>query len=212
MGAGVDMQNRWYCRGVFEELYCSAIETRLALDVHGLMQWLDGENASDPITIIDAEFQASRFDRCGVGPPRHTVGGIYLFNMEARGTSSHVQFRIENDPNRGNLIGHAGFQRLCVRLRHTSHVHGILRSVTLAAGLGLLSWSCHANGTATWQAAVTGAVQTAPEARIVVLEVSTGRLVAAYRLSEAARTLAAPGSTLKPLVLYSLIRCGPLEP
>ena len=191
---------------------CSAIKTRLALDVQGLMQWLDGENASDPITIIDAEFQASRFDRCGVRPPRHTVGGMYLFNMEASGTSSQVQFRIENEPDRGNQIGHAGFQRFCVRLRHTSHVHGILRSVTLAAALGLLSWSCHANGAATWQAAVTAAAQTAPEARIVVLEVSTGRLVAAYRLSEAARTLAAPGSTLKPLVLFNLIAAGRWNP
>ncbi len=45
-----------------------------------------------------------------------------------------------------------------------------------------------------------------------MLEVSTGRLVAAYRLSEAAHTLAAPGSTLKPLVLYSLIAAGRWNP
>ena len=45
-----------------------------------------------------------------------------------------------------------------------------------------------------------------------MLEVSTGRLLAAYRLSEAAHTLAAPGSTLKPLVLYSLIAAGRWNP
>jgi penicillin-binding protein 2 len=76
----------------------------------------------------------------------------------------------------------------------------------------LLSSSCRASGATTWQAAVSAAAQTAPEARIVVLEVSTGRLVAAYRLNEATHTLAAPGSTLKPLVLYSLIAAGRWNP
>ena len=56
------------------------------------------------------------------------------------------------------------------------------------------------------------ATKTAPEARIVILEVGTGRLLAAHRLHEAAHTLAAPGSTLKPLVLYSLIAEGRWNP
>ncbi len=93
-------------------------------------------------------------------------------------------------------------------MRHTPYVHGILRSIALAAAYGVLSWSCNASCTSAWQAAVLAAARTAPEARIVVLEVSTGRLLAAHRLSEAAHTLAAPGSTLKPLVLYSLIAAG----
>jgi peptidoglycan glycosyltransferase len=51
-----------------------------------------------------------------------------------------------------------------------------------------------------------------PEARIVVLDVATGRLLAASHLAEAARTLASPGSTLKPLVLYGLVSAGRWDP
>ncbi len=65
---------------------------------------------------------------------------------------------------------------------------------------------------ASWYSAVAHAAQFAPQARIVVLDVATGHLLAASHLSEAARTLAAPGSTLKPLALYSLVDFGPLEP
>ena len=56
------------------------------------------------------------------------------------------------------------------------------------------------------------AAQTAPEARILVLDVRTGRLLADHGLGEARRTLAAPGSTLKPIVLYSLIAAGRWNP
>ena len=63
----------------------------------------------------------------------------------------------------------------------------------------------------TWNSAVAHAARFAPQARIVVLDVATGHLLAASRLSEAARTLAAPGSTLKPLVLYSPGRIRALE-
>jgi cell division protein FtsI/penicillin-binding protein 2 len=45
-----------------------------------------------------------------------------------------------------------------------------------------------------------------------LLDVNTGRLLAALRLDEAARTLAAPGSTLKPLVLYRLLAAGRWSP
>jgi len=52
----------------------------------------------------------------------------------------------------------------------------------------------------------------APEARIVVLDVATGKLLAANHLADAARTLAAPGSALKPLVLYGLTAAGRWDP
>lgn len=57
-----DKLSRWYWCGIFGELYGSAIETRIALDIQGLMSWLLDENASVPTTIIDAGFQASRLD------------------------------------------------------------------------------------------------------------------------------------------------------
>jgi cell division protein FtsI/penicillin-binding protein 2 len=57
----------------------------------------------------------------------------------------------------------------------------------------------------TWQSAAAHASQIAPTARIVVLDIPTNRLLASTHLGETARTLAAPGSTLKPLILYALI-------
>jgi cell division protein FtsI/penicillin-binding protein 2 len=71
---------------------------------------------------------------------------------------------------------------------------------------------CVAQPAANWPSAVAHAAQFAPQARIVVLDVATGHLLAASNLSEAARTLAAPGSTLKPLVLYGLVASGRWDP
>jgi penicillin-binding protein A len=59
-----------------------------------------------------------------------------------------------------------------------------------------------------WREAMQTAARVAPEARIVVVRLTDGRLVAARHLEEAARTLAAPGSTLKPLVLYQMLMSG----
>jgi cell division protein FtsI/penicillin-binding protein 2 len=52
------------------------------------------------------------------------------------------------------------------------------------------------------------AARTSPEARVVVLRLSDGRIVAARHLQEASVTLAAPGSTLKPIILYQLLKAG----
>ncbi len=46
----------------------------------------------------------------------------------------------------------------------------------------------------------------------VVLEVKTGRIRAQHRLDVAARTLAPPGSTLKPFTLLALLELGKIEP
>lgn len=97
-------------------------------------------------------------------------------------------------------------------MRHTFEVHRILRPTALAALLAIVSLWCSASDASTWQQAVQAATRIAPEARIVVLDVSTGRVLAEHRLGEAAHTLAAPGSTLKPLVLYSLIAAGRWNP
>lgn len=56
------------------------------------------------------------------------------------------------------------------------------------------------------------ATRLTPEARILVVDLATGRLLASHRISEAAHTLAAPGSTLKPLLLYNLIASGRWDP
>jgi cell division protein FtsI/penicillin-binding protein 2 len=72
--------------------------------------------------------------------------------------------------------------------------------------------ACQPRPAASWPSAIEHAAQTAPQARVVVLDIATGHLLAAGHLAEAARTLAAPGSTLKPLVLYSLIASGQWDP
>lgn len=71
---------------------------------------------------------------------------------------------------------------------------------------------CHAQAASAWSNAVASAARMAPEARIVVLDLNDGHLLAASHLAEAARTLAAPGSTLKPLVLYGLVAGGRWDP
>jgi len=63
-----------------------------------------------------------------------------------------------------------------------------------------------------WQRAVDRAVSKAPEARVVVLEIGSGKLLASAHLAEASRTLAAPGSTLKPLILYFALESGRWDP
>ena len=97
-------------------------------------------------------------------------------------------------------------------LLHTSHVlpsrlSGYGRWIAVAALL-----AAQAIGQPTskvdWQAAVKRAASTAPDARILVLDIATNKLLASHHQAESARTLAAPGSTLKPLILYQLIRAS----
>jgi cell division protein FtsI/penicillin-binding protein 2 len=90
-------------------------------------------------------------------------------------------------------------------------VHGILRSLAILALSSALSASCQ-TPSPSWQSAVDRASREFPDARIIVLDIASGHLLASYQLSDAARTVTAPGSTLKPLVLYSLIRAGRWNP
>ncbi len=56
-----DRLARWYWCGVFGELYGSASETRIALDLQGLLKWIDDLTAP-PTTVIDAGFQPTRLE------------------------------------------------------------------------------------------------------------------------------------------------------
>lgn len=64
----------------------------------------------------------------------------------------------------------------------------------------------------TWQKAVDAAMRAQPTARIAVVETKSGKLLASAQLEAAARTLAEPGSTLKPLLLFQLIAAGHWQP
>lgn len=75
--------------------------------------------------------------------------------------------------------------------------------------VGLAGWAQGNRGledgnrtAANWQGAVDQALREAPDARVLVLEAGSGHLLASVHLAEAGRTLATPGSTLKPLILY----------
>jgi cell division protein FtsI/penicillin-binding protein 2 len=65
---------------------------------------------------------------------------------------------------------------------------------------------------ALWPRAVDRSLGKDSNARALVLDISSGRLLAASHLPEASRTLATPGSTLKPLILYFALRSGRWDP
>jgi cell division protein FtsI/penicillin-binding protein 2 len=90
-------------------------------------------------------------------------------------------------------------------------MRGILWFSILTAASGTLG-AFGQTGNPVWQSAVERATREIPEARIVVLDIASGRLLAAHRRNDAARTLAAPGSTLKPLILYRLVSAGRWNP
>lgn len=55
-----DKLARWYWCGVLGQLYGSAIETRFALDLQGLMDWIKQDDAPEPTTVRDASLQPAR--------------------------------------------------------------------------------------------------------------------------------------------------------
>jgi len=87
----------------------------------------------------------------------------------------------------------------------------ILGAIFLAVSSGALSASCQTLAP-VWTSAIERAARAVPEARIVVLDIASGHLLAAHQLDNASRTLAAPGSTLKPLILYRLVSAGRWNP
>jgi cell division protein FtsI/penicillin-binding protein 2 len=92
--------------------------------------------------------------------------------------------------------------------------HRVRGAFVLSTGWAFLIGACFcaAQAPPSWATAAAYAAQSAPQARIVVLDIATGHLLAASHLADAALTLAAPGSTLKPLVLYGLVASGRWDP
>lgn len=84
----------------------------------------------------------------------------------------------------------------------------IFRAAALAAAFAGVTVPSLPRPALNWQDAIARAAAREADARIVVLDVASARLIASRRLDETARTLAAPGSTLKPLVLYGLLASG----
>jgi hypothetical protein len=53
---------RWYWCGVLGELYGGAVETRIALDLQDLLNWILQSTEQEPTTVVAAGFQPSRLD------------------------------------------------------------------------------------------------------------------------------------------------------
>ncbi len=53
---------QWYWCGVFGELYGSASETRIALDLQQLLKWISDSSSPLPASVVAAGFQPSRLD------------------------------------------------------------------------------------------------------------------------------------------------------
>ena len=57
-----DKLARWYWCGVLGELYGSAVESRIALDLQEVHAWIERPDTPEPTTVVAAGFQASRLD------------------------------------------------------------------------------------------------------------------------------------------------------
>jgi cell division protein FtsI/penicillin-binding protein 2 len=90
----------------------------------------------------------------------------------------------------------------------TLNVPSTLKLAVIAAGLLATRALASAQEDPAWRATMQSAARAAPQARVVVVRIGDGHLVAARHLEEAAKTLAAPGSTLKPIVLYQMLAAG----
>jgi cell division protein FtsI/penicillin-binding protein 2 len=88
----------------------------------------------------------------------------------------------------------------------------IARWMAMAAAIACAVGFCRPQTAPSWRSAAAHAARSAPEARILVLDIASGRVLAARHLADASRTLAAPGSTLKPLVLYGVMSEGRWDP
>lgn len=139
--------------------------------------------------------------RCGVRlhPLRQLGLGLRGELLLHREGMASVVIHIHTGENRPRMLDTPCMRFLC-------------KFIVISVAFGVLIAASRGQGMRDWTSAVEQAARSEPEARIVVLDVASGRLLAAHRLREAARTLAAPGSTLKPLVLSSLVAEGRWNP
>ena len=95
-----------------------------------------------------------------------------------------------------------------LRNRNALRLCGLMLAVAMAMAQDKPSLLSQARTRTNWQSAVTQTESKIPEARVLVLQISSGVLLASAHRTEAASTLATPGSTLKPLVLYYALSSG----
>lgn len=91
---------------------------------------------------------------------------------------------------------------------HTFSVNGRLRIALAAAALLLPGRLSLGSSPDPWAAALERAARLYPEAAVAIVDVPRGRLLEASRRTLLAENLAAPGSTLKPIILYQSLAAG----
>lgn len=88
---------------------------------------------------------------------------------------------------------------------HSKMIHFVALASLLLAATSVSGQVPGLQNADAWNAAVREGARQHPAARIIVLDVSTGSILATQRFQDASRTLAEPGSTLKPLMLYQVL-------
>jgi len=115
-------------------------------------------------------------------------------------------------PGRAGSVTMAAMKRVCVL---------VWFCVALVALLGMPGWAPRLAGTRAAGGPPSLGLQLQPAVdhsmagragAAVVLDVASGQILAHHRLDIAARTLARPGSTVKPFTLMALIRSGRTAP
>lgn len=87
-----------------------------------------------------------------------------------------------------------------------------LRVYAIAAVLAALGGSSRAQQAASWTNATAGIESSFGDARIVVLDIRSGIVLASRRLKDLVHTVAVPGSALKPILLFQSIQSGLWNP
>src|SRR5581483_7248530 len=93
-------------------------------------------------------------------------------------------------------------------IRHTLEVIRFPHLRVIWAALVLFSGATFAQQNARWTRVIESGASLRPDARVVVLNIRSGKILGSRHLNELARTLAAPGSTLKPILLFQSLQGG----
>jgi cell division protein FtsI/penicillin-binding protein 2 len=95
-----------------------------------------------------------------------------------------------------------------VKILHTLYVIRFIYGAVLTCAGFVWTATSVAQQSGGWAGSIERAAQSAQNVRIAVLDAQSGRVLASHRLHDLARTLAAPGSTLKPILLYQSLQAG----
>lgn len=113
--------SQWYWCGVFGELYGSASETRIALDLQQLMQWINDSDSHLPATIVAAGFQPSRLDTLRSRTSAAYRGLYVLLQKQGAEDFFWKAQMVEIDRNERGIDIHHIFPRKWCESRNISH-------------------------------------------------------------------------------------------